>query len=108
MKITLLTLLHTAGEHGSCRFFLLDVRRRAIAGPAPQQLAPQVFYPQFAAALNDPVFGVYVVTTKQHLVVTHASTNTHPQAAIDNDGYPDYFETEAAAQHWLLDQQERA
>jgi hypothetical protein len=108
LKETFLALLGAARAHEGCRFFLLDIRHRPVAGPAQLQWAQQVLHPQLSAALGEPVFLAFVIAPGQRPHIEHPNIDTYLRAATTTDIYPYYFETEEAALSWLRHQQELA
>ncbi|WP_375415787.1 hypothetical protein [uncultured Hymenobacter sp.] len=105
LQATLLELLTAAQRYANCRYWLLDARRRPIAGPALRRWARQVLHPQLYPALGGPVFVAFVVTPGQWPAIENVAMDQHLRAAAAEEVFPNYFEDEPTALNWLRDQQ---
>ncbi|RZK63304.1 MAG: hypothetical protein EOO59_00040 [Hymenobacter sp.] len=76
-------MLAAAQAHGNCRFWLLDLRRRPVAGPALNAWFRDQFSPRIAAALNGPLLTAYLA-------------GPHQRPATESDEIERYFCREAA------------
>lgn len=65
-------MLDAARAHGSCRFWLLDLRRRPLAGPSLNEWFRDQFSPQVTSALGGPLFTAYLAGLHQHLAAESA------------------------------------
>ncbi|OGX86291.1 hypothetical protein BEN47_01700 [Hymenobacter lapidarius] len=101
-------MLDAAKAHGSCRFWLLDLRRRPLAGPDLNEWFREQFSPQIASALGGPLFTAYLAGPHQRLAAESAEMELHLRHAATLDSYPLFYDDEAEAVIWLTDQQERA
>jgi hypothetical protein len=101
-------MLDAAHAHGNCRFWLLDLRRRPVAGPDLNDWFRDQFSPTLAAALNGPLFTAYLAGPHQRPAAqSHAmELYLHREAAVN--AFPELFEDEAQAVAWLHAQQARA
>ena len=101
-------MLMAAKTHDNCRFWLLDLRRRPIAGPDLNEWFRDQYSPRLAAALGGPLLTAYLAGPHQRVAAesTEMELHLHREAALDS--YPLFFDDEAAAVTWLCDQQERA
>ncbi|WP_310392712.1 hypothetical protein [Hymenobacter sp.] len=101
-------MLAAAKAHGNCRFWLLDLRRRPLAGPDLNDWFRTQFSPQVAATLDGPLFTAYLAGPHQRLAAESAEMELHLRRAASLDSYPLFYDNEADAVTWLCDQQERA
>ncbi|OGX82959.1 hypothetical protein [Hymenobacter glacialis] len=101
-------MLEAAKEYGNCRFWLLDLRRRPLAGPDLNEWFREQFSPQIASALGGPLFTAYLAGPHQRLAAESTEMELHLRHAATLDSYPLFYDDEAEAVIWLTDQQERA
>ena len=101
-------MLAAARVHGNCRFWLLDLRRRPLAGPDLNEWFRQQFTPQLAAALGGPLFTAYLAGPHQRAAAESAEMELHLRHVATLDSYPLFYDDEAEAVTWLCEQQERA
>ncbi|UOQ98883.1 hypothetical protein MUN81_05185 [Hymenobacter sp. 5317J-9] len=101
-------MLTAAKEHGNCRFWLLDLRRRPLDGPTLTEWFRDQFSPQVAAALGGPLFTAYLSGPHQRQAAESTEMEAHLRQAATIDSYPLFYDNEADAMEWLRDQQERA
>lgn len=101
-------MLAAARAHGGCRFWLLDLRRRPLAGPDLNEWFRDQFSPQLAAALGGPLFTAYLAGPHQRLAAESEEMELHLRHEATLDSYPLFFDNEADAVSWLVAQQERA
>ncbi|SFQ66277.1 hypothetical protein [Hymenobacter arizonensis] len=101
-------MLSAARKNDNCRFWLLDLRRRPLAGPDLNEWFRDQFSPQVAAALEGPLFTAYLAGPHQRLAAESAEMELHLRHAATLDSYPLFYDDEAEAMSWLKDQQERA
>ena len=101
-------MLAAAKAHGNCRFWLLDLRRRPLAGPDLNEWFGNQFSPRLAATLGGPLFTAYLAGPHQRVAAESAEMELHLRQAAALDSYPLFFDNEAEAVTWLCDQQERA
>jgi hypothetical protein len=102
------TMLAAARAHDNCRFWLLDLRRRPLAGPDLNEWFRDQFSPQVAAALDGPLFTAYLAGPHQRAAAESAEMELHLRHAASLDSYPLFYDDEAEAVNWLCEQQERA
>lgn len=108
LQATYKAMLAAAQAHGNCRFWLLDLRRRPLAGPDLNEWFRDQFSPQLVATLNGPLFTAYLAGPHQRLAAESAEMELHLRHAATLDSYPLFFDEEAEAMAWLHAQQERA
>jgi hypothetical protein len=101
-------MLAAAKEHGNYRFWLLDLRRRPLAGPDLNQWFRDQYSPQLAAALDGPLLTAYLAGPHQRAAAESDEMELHMLREAALDSYPLFFDNEAEAVTWLCDQQERA
>jgi hypothetical protein len=101
-------MLAEAKASGNSRFWLLDLRRRPLAGPHLNDWFREQFTPQLAAALGGPLFTAYLAGPHQRLAAESAEMELYLRHAATLDSYPLFFDNESDAISWLTDQQERA
>jgi hypothetical protein len=101
-------MLAAAKAHGNCRFWLLDLRRRPLAGPNLNEWFRDQYSPQLAASLNGPLLTAYLAGPHQRQAAESAEMELHLLREAALDSYPLFFDDEAAAVTWLCEQQERA
>lgn len=101
-------MLAAAQAHGNCRFWLLDLRRRPVAGPDLNAWFRDQFSPRIAAALNGPLFTAYLAGPHQRPAAESNEMELYfcREAAVD--AFPQLFDNEAEAMAWLRAGQERA
>ncbi|MGI4737547.1 MAG: hypothetical protein ACRYG7_20460 [Janthinobacterium lividum] len=101
-------MLAAAQAHGNCRFWLLDLRRRPVAGPDLNAWFRDQFSPRIAAALNGPLFTAYLAGPHQRPAAESDAMELyfHREAAVN--AFPQLFENEAEAVEWLRAGQVRA
>lgn len=102
------TMLATARANGNCRYWLLDLRRRPLAGPGLNEWFRDQFTPQVTAALGGPLFTAYLAGPHQTLAAESAEMELYLRHAATLDSYPFFYDEEAEAMNWLREQQERA
>lgn len=101
-------MLEAAKEHGNCRFWLLDLRRRPLDGPDLNEWFRDQFSPQVAAELGGSLFTAYLAGPHQQQAAESAEMEQRLRHAATLDSYPLFYNDEAEAMRWLHDQQERA
>lgn len=101
-------MLAAAKDSGNCRFWLLDLRRRPLAGQALNAWFAEQFTPKLAATLGGPLFSAYLAGPQQHPATGSDEMELYLRHAATLDSYPLFFDEEAAAMTWLREQQERA
>ena len=101
-------MLAAAKTYGNCRFWLLDLRRRPLAGPNLNEWFRDQFSPLVAAALGGPLFTTYLAGPHQRRAAESAEMELHLRHAATLDSYPLFYDDEAEALTWLAEQQERA
>ena len=101
-------MLAAAKSHENCRFWLLDLRRRPLAGPDLNEWFRDQFSPQIASALGGPLFTAYLAAPHQRAAAESAEMELYLRHAATLDSYPLFYDDEAEAVNWLTDQQERA
>jgi hypothetical protein len=101
-------MLGAAKSKGNCRFWLLDLRRRPLAGADLNEWFRDQFSPQVAAALDGPLFTAYLAGPHQRQAAESAEMELHLRHAATLDSYPLIYDDEAEAVSWLIEQQERA
>ncbi|MDO7844944.1 hypothetical protein Q5H92_01135 [Hymenobacter sp. M29] len=101
-------MLAAAKEHGNCRFWLLDLRRRPLDGPDLNEWFRDQFSPQVTAELGGPLFTAYLSGPHQRQAAESEEMEERMRQAAAIDSYPLFYDNEAEAMNWLHDQQERA
>ena len=101
-------MLAAARAHGNCRFWLLDLRRRPLAGPHLNDWFQDQFSPQLAATLDGPLFTAYSAGPHQRQAAKSDEIELHLRHAATLDSYPLFYDDESQAVAWLCEQQERA
>ena len=101
-------MLAAAREHDNCRFWLLDLRRRPLAGSDLNEWFREQFSPLLAATLGGPLVTAYLAGPHQRLAAESAEMELHLRQSATIDSYPLFYDNEAEAMTWLCDQQERA
>ena len=107
LQSTCEAMLAAAREHGNCRFWLLNLRRRPLGSDLNEWFNEQ-FSPQLAATLSGPLFPAYLVGPHQRLAAESTEMELYLRHAAALDSYPQFYDNEADAVNWLCDQQERA
>ncbi|TDN35747.1 hypothetical protein E4631_24465 [Hymenobacter sp. UV11] len=94
-------MLTAAQAHDNCRFWLLDLRRRPVAGPDLNEWFRDQFSPRIAAALDGPLFTTYLAGPHQRPPAESPAMELylHREAALN--AFPHLFEEEAEAVTWL-------
>ena len=100
-------MLAAAQAHGNCRFWLLDLRRRPVAGPDLNAWFRDQFSPRIAAALNGPLFTAYLAGPHQRPAAESNAMELYFRREAAVDAFPQLFENEAEAMAWLRAGQER-
>ena len=101
-------MLACAREYDNCRFWLLDLRRRPLAGPDLNEWFREQFSPRLAASLGGPLFTAYLAGPHQRVAAESAEMELHLCQAATIDSFPAFYDNEADAVSWLCDQQVRA
>lgn len=101
-------MLAAAQTNGNCRFWLLDLRRRPVAGPDLNAWFRDQFSPRIAAALNGPLFTAYLAGPHQRPAAESDEMELYFRREAAVDAYPQLFENEAEAMAWLRAEQVRA
>ena len=90
-------MLATAKAYNNCRFWLLDLRRRLLAGPYLNGWFREQFSPQIASALGCPLFTAYFAGPHQRLAAGSAEMELHLCHAATLNPYPLFYDDEAEA-----------
>ncbi|MDO7887065.1 hypothetical protein [Hymenobacter cheonanensis] len=98
-------LLAQAQEHAGCRYWLLDMRRRAWHMPSFDTWFSAGFAAEVQAALGQPVFIAYVLSPRHQTAAESTRTQVAQRACAQHDVYPCFFAEEDAALAWLHHQQ---
>lgn len=101
-------MLAAAQAHGNCRFWLLDLRRRPVAGPDLNAWFRDQFSPRIAAALNGPLFTAYLAGPHQRPAAESDAMELYFRREAAVNAFPQLFENEAEAVEWLRAGQVRA
>ena len=101
-------MLAAAQAHGNCRFWLLDLRRRPVAGPDLNAWFRDQFSPRIAAALNGPLFTAYLAGPHQRPAAESNEMELYFRREAAVNAFPQLFENEAEAVEWLRAGQVRA
>jgi hypothetical protein len=101
-------MLATAQTHGNCRFWLLDLRRRPVAGPDLNAWFRDQFSPRITAALNGPLFTAYLAGPHQRPAAESEAMELYFRREAAVNAFPQLFENEAEAMEWLHAGQARA
>ena len=101
-------MLAAAQAHGNCRFWLLDLRRRPVAGPDLNAWFHDQFSPRIAAALNGPLFTAYLAGPHQRPAAESDEMELYFRREAAVNAFPQLFENEAEAVAWLHTEQVRA
>ncbi|MGI4737263.1 MAG: hypothetical protein ACRYG7_19020 [Janthinobacterium lividum] len=94
-------MLAAAQAHGNCRFWLLDLCRRPVAGPDLNAWFRDPFSPRLAAALNGPLFTANLAGPHQRPAVESDAMALCFRREAAVDAFPQLFESEADAMAWL-------
>lgn len=94
-------MLAAAQAHGNCRFWLLDLRRRPVAGPDLNAWFRDQFSPRLAAALNGPLFTAYLAGPHQRPAAESDEMELYFRREAAVNAFPQLFENEAEAVEWL-------
>jgi hypothetical protein len=97
-------ILAAAQAHGSCRHWLLDVRRRATGDPAAMQWFGREFSPRLLAALGGPLFAAYFGMITQDVAKDIAALRANIEQGELNGAHYHYFNREDEALAWLAQQ----
>lgn len=100
-------MLAAAQAHGNCRFWLLDLRRRPVAGPDLNAWFRDQFSPRIAAALNGPLFTAYLAGPHQRPATESDAMELYFRREAAVNAFPQLFENESEAVAWLRAGQER-
>lgn len=90
-------MLTAAKAHNNCCFWLLDLRRRPLAGPDLNEWFREQCSPQIASALGGPLFAAYLAGPHQRLAAESAEMELHLRHAATLDPYPLFYNDEAEA-----------
>lgn len=101
-------MLAAAQANGNCRFWLLDLRRRPVAGPDLNAWFRDQFSPRIAAALDGPLFTAYLAGPHQRSAVESDEMELYFRREATVNAFPKLFENEAEAMAWLRAGQVRA
>ena len=101
-------MLAAAQAHGNCRFWLLDLRRRPVAGPDLNAWFRDQFSPRIAAALGGPLFTAYLAGPHQRPAVESNDMELYFRREAAVNAFPQLFENEVEAVTWLRAEQVRA
>jgi hypothetical protein len=101
-------MLAVARAHGNCRFWLLDLRRRPVAGPDLNEWFRDQFSPRTAAALGGPLVTAYLAGPHQRPTAESDRLELHFRQQMAVNAFPQLFENEAEAVEWLRAQQPAA
>jgi hypothetical protein len=101
-------MLAAAQAHGNCRFWLLDLRRRPVAGPDLNAWFRDQFSPRIAAALNGPLFTAYLAGPHQRPATESDAMELYFRREAAVNAFPQLFENEVEAMDWLRAGQARA
>lgn len=101
-------MLAAAQTHGNCRFWLLDLRRRPVAGPDLNEWFRDQFSPRIAAALNGPLFTAYLAGPHQRPAAESNAMELYFRRESAVNAFPQLFENEAEPMGWLRAEQMRA
>lgn len=94
-------MLAAAQAHGNCRFWLLDLRRRPVAGPDLNAWFRDQFSPRIAAALNGPLFTAYLAGPHQRPATESDEMELYFRREAAVRAFPQLFENEVEAVAWL-------
>jgi len=100
-------MLAAAKAHHNCRFWLLDLRRRPVAGPDLNAWFRDQFSPRIAAELGGPLFTAYLAGPHQRPATESDAMELYFRREAAVDAFPQLFESEAEAMAWLRAGQER-
>ena len=101
-------MLAAAQAYGNCWFWLLDLRRRPVAGPDLNEWFREQFSPRIAAALNGPLFTAYLAGPHQRPATESDEMELYFRREAAVNAFPQLFENEAEAVEWLQAEQTRA
>ncbi|MGI4833896.1 MAG: hypothetical protein ACRYFK_10590 [Janthinobacterium lividum] len=101
-----LDLLAAAQQHGSCRYWLLDIRRRDRSGPLTLAWLLNDFYPRLVRELGSPVRVVYFMAPNLRQEFQVDGTIPEPNTYEPNEPFRmNQCITEGEAVRWLLAEQ---
>jgi hypothetical protein len=98
-------MLAAAHAQGNCRFWLLDLRRRPVAGLDLNEWFRDQFSPRTAAELGGPLVTAYLAGPHQRPTAESDALELHLRQRTAMNAFPQLFENEADAVHWLRVQQ---
>jgi hypothetical protein len=99
-------LLAAARVHGRCRFWLIELRHRVRYSEDSYQWFAHTFAPHAVRSLGHPLFIAYVMEVQHYDYVHDPVIVRLQQLCTADDLHLAFFETRAAAVHWLQHQQE--
>lgn len=100
-------MLAAAQANGNCRFWLLDLRRRPVAGPDLNAWFRDQFSPRIAAELNGPLFTAYLAGPHQRPAAESDAMELYFRREAAVNAFPQLFENEVEAVEWLRAAQAR-
>lgn len=101
-------MLAAAQAHGNCRFWLLDLRRRPVAGPDLNEWFRDQFSPRLPAALNGPLLTAYLAGPHQRPAAESHELELYLRREGAANAFPELFDNEREAMEWLAREQLRA
>ncbi|MGI4759383.1 MAG: hypothetical protein ACRYF0_01660, partial [Janthinobacterium lividum] len=81
--------------------WLLDLRRRPVAGPDLNAWFHDQFSPPIAAALDGPLFTAYLAGPHQRPAAKSDEMKLYFRREVAVNAFPQLFENEAEAVAWL-------
>ena len=98
-------LLVAAQRHGSCRYWLLDMRARNWHMPSFGRWFGADFAAAVHRALGQPVFIGYVLSPRHREAASTPRTQATQRGCATHNVYPYFFDSPDAALDWLRHQQ---
>ncbi len=97
-------LLQAAQQHGSCCYWLLDMRQRNWHMPSFGQWFITDFVPEVHAALAQPLFIAYLLSPRHRGAAETTREQLAQQESRERQVYPVACADEAEARAWLRQQ----
>lgn len=101
-------MLAAAQAHGNCRFWLLDLRRRPVAGPDLNEWFRDQFSPRLAAALDGLLVTAYLAGPHQRPAAESRALELYLRGEGAVNAFPKLFDAEREAVEWLSLEQTRS
>ncbi|GAA4348735.1 hypothetical protein GCM10023185_04920 [Hymenobacter saemangeumensis] len=108
LQATYRVMLEEARAHSSCRYWLLDLRRRPVTEVDLNVWISEQFTPVIATDMGGALFTAFLVGPDQQAAIESEHMSNYLRQLADLELYPNFFDNEADAVTWLADLRERA